>query len=74
MIKVGTLLDACGIVYTEKQLAKLEELVTNLIETRIYETIQQLGKESTNLAKSQSKTSLQDTPKETSLVKSEPKV
>ena len=70
MIKIGALLDACGIPYTEKQLAKLEELVTKLINTQLYQTIQTLSFDK----------ELQDGPRdlsisnETSSVNSETKV
>ena len=32
MINIGTLLDACGISYTDKQLSKLDNLVNKLLE------------------------------------------
>ena len=34
-IKIGILLDACGIAYTGKQLSKLEDLIRTFIETQI---------------------------------------
>jgi hypothetical protein len=43
MIKIGLLLDACCITYTEAQLSKLENLVQNLIEQHIYNAVKQLN-------------------------------
>ena len=76
MIKIGALLDACGIPYTEKQLAKLEELVTKLINTQIYQTIQTLGfdKKSQEEPRDLLKTSTQYLPKETTSENNESKV
>ena len=76
MIRIGTLLDACGILYAEEQLAKLEELVTNLINTKIYQTIQTLGyhKKSQEESRDLLKTSTQDLSKETTSENNESKV
>ena len=43
MIKIGLLLDACCITYTEVQLSKLENLVQNFIEQHIYSAVKQLN-------------------------------
>ena len=43
MIKIGLLLDACGITYTAVQLSKLEKLVQNLIEQHVYNAVKQLN-------------------------------
>ena len=43
MIKIGLLLDACRISYTEAQLSKLEKLVQNLIEQHIFDAVKQLN-------------------------------
>ena len=42
-IKIGILLDACGIRYTKKQLSKLEELVNNFIEKHVNRNLKQLA-------------------------------
>ena len=36
MINIGTLLDACGISYTEKQLKKLDRLFNHLVKGQIF--------------------------------------
>ena len=46
-IKIGILLDACGIRYTKKQLSKLEELVNNFIEKHVNKNLKQLALGST---------------------------
>jgi hypothetical protein len=46
-IKIGILLDACGIRYTKKQLSKLEELVNNFIEKHVNRNLKQLALGST---------------------------
>ena len=42
MIKIGLLLDACGIGYTEGQLLKLEKLVEKCIEQHIYKAVKEI--------------------------------
>ena len=42
-IKIGILLDACGIRYTKKQVSKLEELVNNFIEKHVNRNLKQLA-------------------------------
>ena len=42
MVKIGLLLDACGIRYTEGQLLKLEKLVEKCIEQHIYKAVQEI--------------------------------
>ena len=46
-IKIGILLDACGIRYTKKQVSKLEELVNNFIEKHVNRNLKQLALGST---------------------------
>jgi uncharacterized protein YpbB len=41
-INIGILLDACGIPYTEKQLAKLEKLVNNFIKLQVNNSVKNL--------------------------------
>ena len=41
-IKIGILLDACGIKYTSKQLTELEELIINLIQKHITKHLNQI--------------------------------
>lgn len=41
-IKIGILLDACGIKYTSKQLIELEELIINLIQKNITKHLNQI--------------------------------
>ena len=36
MINIGTLLDACGISYTDKQLKKLDRLFNHLVKGHIF--------------------------------------
>ena len=42
MIKIGLLLDACGIGYTKGQLLKLEKLVKKCIEQHIYKAVKEI--------------------------------
>ena len=42
MIKIGLLLDACGIGHTEGQLLKLEKLVEKCIEQHIYKAVKEI--------------------------------
>ena len=39
-IKIGILLDACGIAYTGKQLSKLEALINTYFQTQISKYVQ----------------------------------
>ena len=41
-IKIGILLDACGIAYTRKQLSKLEDLIHTFIETQIRKHVEKI--------------------------------
>ena len=41
-IKIGILLDACGIAYTRKQLSKLEALINTFIQTQISKYVQKI--------------------------------
>ena len=43
MIKIGLLLDACGIGYTEGQLLKLETLVGKCLEQHIYKAVKEIA-------------------------------
>ena len=43
MINVGTLLDACGISYTEKQLKKLDRLFNHLVKGNIFKNFPGIG-------------------------------
>ena len=42
MIKIGLLLDACGIGYTEGQLLKLKKIVEKCIEQHIYKAVKEI--------------------------------
>jgi hypothetical protein len=43
MINIGTLLDACGISYTEKQLKKLDRLFNHLVKGHIFKNFPGIG-------------------------------